>query len=120
MESVLPRILCAAFVLAIQFVVPADAYGPLGHEIVGAIADERLAGTPTAAKIAVLLDGLSLEKASIIADQIKGWDKNGVDDSRAFHYSVHRNIDAQLRTFWQANQPTHDMNSAAPSHHWFH
>jgi len=52
-----------------------------GHEIVGAIADERLAGTPTAAKIAVLLDGMSLEKASVIADQIKGWDKNGVNDS---------------------------------------
>jgi hypothetical protein len=96
------------------------AYGPTGHEIVGAIADERLAGTPTAAKIAVLLDGLSLEKAAVIADQIKGWDKNGVDDSRSFHYLARRKIDAQLRAFWQANQPTHDMNSAAPSHHWFH
>jgi hypothetical protein len=27
------------------------AYGPLGHQIVGAIADERLANTPTAAKV---------------------------------------------------------------------
>ena len=40
----------------------AQAYGPLGHEIVGAIADERLAGTPMAAKIAVLLDGLAWKK----------------------------------------------------------
>jgi hypothetical protein len=120
MEPVLPRRLFAALFVAIQFAIPADAYGPLGHEIVGVIADERLAGTPTAAKIAVLLDGLSLEKASVIADQIKGWDRNGVDDSRSFHYLARRNIDAQLRAFWQANQPTHDMNSAAPSHHWFH
>src|SRR5882762_3910363 len=112
------RILIAFAIVAFRASV--FAYGPLGHEIVGAIADERLGGTPTAAKIAVLLDGLSLEKASVIADQIKGWDRNDVDDSRSFHYLARRNIDAQLRAFWQANQPTHDMNSAAPSHHWFH
>ena len=120
MQSALPYSLFAAFFVSLRFAVPADAYGPMGHEIVGAIADERLGGTPTAAKISVLLDGLSLEKASVIADQIKGWDRNGVDDSRSFHYLARRNIDAQLRAFWQANQPTHDMNSAAPSHHWFH
>src|SRR5213075_2316531 len=96
------------------------AYGPLGHEIVGAIADERLANTPTAAKIRVLLDGLSLENASTIADEIKGWDKKGVDDPRSFHYSAHRKIDRQLRDFWRANQPMLDSNSTAPSHHWFH
>jgi S1/P1 Nuclease len=43
-----------------------------------------------------------------------------VDDPRSFHYSAHRNLDTQLRNFWRANQPTHDANSAAPSHHWFH
>ena len=56
------------------------AYAPLGHQIVGAIADERLANTPTAAKVYALLDGLRLEKAALIADEIKGWDKKGVDD----------------------------------------
>ncbi len=96
------------------------AYGPLGHEIVGGIADQRLANTPTAAKIYLLLDGLTLERAALIADEIKGWDKKGVDDPRSFHYSSHRNLDRQLRDFWRANQPTHDINSAAPSHHWFH
>jgi hypothetical protein len=96
------------------------AYGPLGHQIVGAIADERLANTPTAAKVYVLLDGLTLEKAALIADEIKGWDNKGVEDPRSFHYSAYRNIERQLREFWRANQPTHDMNSAAPSHHWFH
>src|SRR5438876_284402 len=96
------------------------AYGPVGHEIVGAIADERLAHTAEAAKVNALLDGLTLEKAAVIADEIKGWDKNGVDDPRSFHYSAHRNIDRQLRDFWKANQPAYEMNSAMPSHHWFH
>jgi hypothetical protein len=96
------------------------AYGPTGHEIVGAIADERLAGTPTATKVYALLDGLTLEKAAVIPDEIKGWDKKGVDDPKSFHYSAHRNIDRQLRDFWRVNQPTHDLNSTAPSHHWFH
>src|SRR6516165_3542829 len=94
------------------------AYSPLGHEIVGAIADERLANTPTAAKVYALLDGMRLEKAALIADEIKGWDKKGVDNPRSFHYSARRNIDRQLRDFWRANPPTHDPN--APSHHWFH
>jgi hypothetical protein len=96
------------------------AYGPLGHEIVGAIADERLANTPTAAKVHALLDGLTLEKAAVIADEIKGWDKKGVDDPKSFHFSAHWKIDRQLRDFWRANQPTHEITSAAPSHHWFH
>src|SRR4029079_3243655 len=96
------------------------AYGPLGHEIVGAIADERLANTHTAAKVYALLDGLTLEKAALLADEIKGWEKKGVDDPRSCHYSAHRNIDKQLRDFWRANQPTHDPNAPAPSHHWFH
>lgn len=94
------------------------AYGPLGHQVVGAIADERLANTSTAAKVYALLDGMRLEKAALIADEIKGWDKKGADDPRSFHYSAHRNLDRQLRDFWRANQPTHDSN--APSHHWFH
>src|SRR5262245_65801086 len=96
------------------------AYAPLGHQIVGAIADERLANTPTAAKVYALLDGLTLEKAALIADEIKGWDKKGVDNPKSFRYSAHRNIDRQLRDFWRANQPTHDPNAPAPSHHWFH
>ena len=72
---------------------------PLGHEIVGAIADERLANTPTARKVYLLLDGLTLEKSALMADEIKGWDSKGVDDPRSFHYSAHGNIDRQLRDF---------------------
>jgi len=98
----------------------AFAYGPTGHEIVGGIADKLIANTPAAEKIYALTDGITLERAAVIPDEIKGWDKKGVDDPRSFHYSAHRNIDRQLRDFWRANQPTHDLNSTAPSHHWFH
>jgi hypothetical protein len=116
----LPRsLLLLATFAALQFPA-AQAYGPLGHEIVGAIADERLANTATATKIRALLDGLTLEKAAVIADEIKGWDKKGVDDPRSFHYSAHRNIDRQLRDFWRANPPSPGANPGAPSHHWFH
>jgi hypothetical protein len=98
----------------------AFAYGPVGHQIVGAIADQRLANSATGAKVAALLDGLPLEKAAVIPDEIKGWDKRGADDPGIFHYSSHPKIDEQLRAFWRANQPTHDVNSPMPSHHWFH
>src|SRR6476620_11802191 len=120
MKFALRRSLLLAILITVRFTITAEAYGPLGHEIVGAIADERLAGTPTATKIAALLDRLSLEKAAVIADEIKGWDKKGVDDPRSFHYSAHGNIDRQLRDFWRANPPMREINSTAPSHHWFH
>lgn len=98
----------------------ATAYGPVGHQIVGAIADQRLAGTPTGKKIAVMLDGFTLQKAAVIPDEIKGWDRKGVDHPGIFHYSSRPRIDAQLSDFWRANPPTHDVHSLAPSHHWFH
>jgi len=75
MKSAARRSLILAISAILCSTTAAQAYGPLGHEIVGAIADERLAGTPMAAKIALLLDGFSLEKAAVIADEIKGWDK---------------------------------------------
>jgi hypothetical protein len=96
------------------------AYGPVGHQIVGAIADAKLAKTPVAQQIAALLDGLTLEGVSTYPDEIRGWDKNGPDDPNTFHFSKHPKIDAALRDFWHANPPTKDLNSATPSHHWFH
>ena len=97
------------------------AYGPTGHEIVGGIADKLIANTPAAQKIYALTDGITLERASTIADEIKAWDKNGVEDPSAFpHYAEHPKIDNQLREFWRANPPTQDPKSPTPSHHWFH
>jgi len=73
MNFTLRGILIASAIVA--FPASILAYGPLGHQIVGAVADERLANTPTAAKVDALVDGLRLEKAALIADEIKGWDK---------------------------------------------
>src|SRR5437868_884983 len=97
------------------------AYGPTGHEIVGGIADKLVVNTPAGETIYTLTDGITLERASVIADEIKAWDKNGVDDPNAFpHYPEHAKIDKQLRDFWRANPPTQDPKSPTPSHHWFH
>jgi len=121
MKSTLHSVALAAIILSIfGFATLLDAYGPLGHEIVGGIADERLANTPAATKLYRMLDGLTLEKAAVIADEIKGWDQNGADDPRSFRYAGHPKIDEQLRDFWRANPPKHDLRSGAPSHHWFH
>lgn len=96
-------------------------YGQDGHEIVGAIADDLLKNTPAGKKIYALTDGIPLKKAAFMPDEIKAWDKNGVDDPNAYpHYSDHPEIDRQLRDFWRANPPTPDPASPVPSHHWFH
>ncbi len=96
-------------------------YGQTGHEIVGGIADQLLAHTPAGEKISALIDGITLEKAAFMPDEIKAWDKSGVDDLNAFpHYSNHAKIDKQLRDFWRSNPPTQDSRSPVPSHHWFH
>ena len=55
MKSAARRSLLLAISAILWSSIVAHAYSPLGHEIVGAIADERLAGTPKAAKIALLL-----------------------------------------------------------------
>jgi hypothetical protein len=108
------------FVIFLCFIRQTHAYGPTGHQIVGAMADARLAGTATGKKVGQLLDGLTLEKAAVIADEIKGWDKKGADDPGIFHYRSHPRIDEQLRAFWRANPPTEDRKSSIPSHDWFH
>lgn len=99
----------------------ASAYGPSGHEIVGRIADELLAQKPEGKKIAELLHGVSLQKAAVMADEIKSWDKKGVDEDPHSYPSYPKTpeINIELRNFWRANQPTHDK-SGPPSHHWFH
>ena len=51
----------AALASLLFFVASVEAYGPIGHQIVGAIADERLAKTPAGAKVRELLDGFTLE-----------------------------------------------------------
>ena len=97
------------------------AYGPLGHEIIGTIADRKLAGTETGAKVNTLLDGMTLQRAANVADEIKAWDKKGADDLTAYpHYPKWPQLERQLREFWKANPPSPNASDAIPSHHWFH
>ncbi len=110
-----------ALFAALTALPSARAYGPEGHQTVGAIADQLLAHTPTGAKVSELLDGYTLREVSIIPDTIKQWDKKGVEDPMVQRYfSSHPKIAEQLRAFWKANPPTYDEKSAIPSHHWFH
>jgi hypothetical protein len=120
LKSAVKQIVVFALTLML-FVSRCLGYGQTGHEIVGGIADKLIANTPVGGKISALIDGISLEGAAFIPDEIKAWDKNGVDDPKAFpHYPDHAKIDKQLRDFWRANPPTQDSKSPAPSHHWFH
>ncbi len=115
------KLFLCLLLLAFGLAHPARAYGPDGHKIIGAIADQKLAGSPAGARVSQLLDGYTLEEASLMADTIKQWDKPGIDDPKVQKYfSSHPKIAEQLREFWKANPPTYDEKSAVPSHHWFH
>lgn len=114
------RKLILLIVTAILSVSRAYSYGPLGHEIVGAIADEKLSGKPIEKKIQQMLGGVSLATAANLPDAIKDWDRDGSDAPRAFRLSSNKVLEAQLRAFWHANPPTTNYNSAIPSHGWFH
>ncbi len=96
-------------------------YGEEGHNAVGGIAAERLAGTPTGVKVSELLEGLPLGFAATIPDRIKSWDRGGGEgDPRGFKMPDHPKIEAQLRAFWEANKPSDANDEAHPSHHQFH
>jgi hypothetical protein len=93
------------------------AYGPKGHAMVGAIADRRLAGTPVAAKISALLEGMTLEHAALLPDQVKSAD--GHPDS--FHVPGYPHIERDLVAFLKANPHGHGHSTASvPDHHTFH
>src|SRR5207302_2980806 len=113
MSSTRRRLLIAISIASIR--ASLFAYGPTGHEIVGGIADKLIANTPAAEKIYALTDGITLEHVSTIADEIRAWDKNVVDDLNAFpHYAEHPKIDTQLLDFWSTNPPTHYLKSDTP------
>lgn len=103
-------ILLAVSLLAGQ----AYAYGPRGHQLVGAVADRRLAKAPIAGKVHEFLDGLTLEKAATLPDDIKALDDCDKKPSTK-PLKVSPRIDAELRAFLKAN-----ACSGHPSHHEFH
>ena len=82
------------------------AYGPRGHQLVGAIADRRLAKNQNIAnKIDDLLDGLTLERVATFPDEIKSF-KCG---DRPNGTRVNRELQAFV-----------NANCRAPSHNEFH
>lgn len=101
------------------FPLTAYPYGPRGHHLVGAIADRRLAkSNPVATKVRDLLDGLTLEQAATLPDEIKGWDRCGSNKNKkgpGAPVGASKRINAELRAFLKAN-----LCSSDPSHHVFH
>jgi hypothetical protein len=97
------------------FSINVFAYGPRGHQLVGAIADRRLAkNKPVAKKVKDLLDGLTLERAATLPDEIKSWDDcSGPPSNRPVVNKTR--INDELRAFHDAN-----LCSSHPSHHEFH
>ena len=92
------------------FVGQSRAYGPDGHHIVGAIADERLANTPAGKKIAQMLDGMTLREAAQTPDTIKGWDKRAWKILRTRH--TFRLVRGSRHSFANFGQPTSRLTTA--------
>ena len=88
--------------------VSSFGYGPRGHQLVGAIADKRLAHNQAALKkVRKLLDGMTLQRASTLPDEIKSW-KCGKEPSGP------NRINRELQAFVNANC------SGSPRHAEFH
>jgi hypothetical protein len=100
---------------ALFFAASSQAYGPRGHHLVGAIADKRLAANPpVAGKVKGLLDGLTLEAAATLPDELKSFDDcNRPPSTRPLHAS--KRINDELQAFRKANPC-----NGNPSHHEFH
>src|ERR1044072_8887216 len=79
------------------------AYGPRGHQLVGAIADKRLAkNRAVAKKVKDLLDALTLERVAPLPDEIKSWDDCSRPASDGPVINKPR-INDELRGFHDAN-----------------
>ena len=70
------RIALVAALLTAAAALPALAWGPYGHQTVGAIADQLIAGTPTAKKVRQVLGG-NLQMASVWADCARSVESSG-------------------------------------------
>lgn len=99
------------------------AYEQEGHQTVGAIADIKLRNTAVYQSATGLLHGITFERASILPDQIKAWDRKKLqtvaDISGATWNNIPTPIKQQLLDFWKAN-PAASKKVHPPSHHIFH
>lgn len=98
------------------FSINTFAYGPRGHQLVGAIADRRLArNRAVARKVQQLLDGLTLAEVATLPDQIKSWDDCGSRPPSPDPVTDRERINNELRAFVAANKC-----SMRPTHNEFH
>src|SRR5215467_7638231 len=88
-------------------------YSHDGHYLVGAIADQMLAGTPTAAKIQALIGNVTLATASTLADEIKNKDPN-----HPFTVTTNVALNSDLEAFLAANEDA--ANCSEPAQKAYH
>lgn len=111
MKKLLPLLLTIALLS-----VNASAFGPRGHQLVGAIADKRLArNRAVARKIRRLLSGLTLERVATLPDEIKSWNDCGRRPPSPNPVVNNTRINNELRAFLEANKC-----SLKPAHDEFH
>lgn len=97
----------------------AYTYSHDGHYLVGAIADQMLAGTPAGAKVGELLGGVTLARAATMPDEIKDWDPTGRKHRSPFQVTTNKELNADLEAFLHANQTRPDC-SGELLHHEYH
>jgi hypothetical protein len=95
------------------------AYSHDGHYLVGAIADQMLAGTPTETKIKGLIGSVRLAEAATLADDIKDWDPTGRKHNQPFRVTTDDRLNSDLEQFLHANQTRPDC-SGEILHHEYH
>ena len=111
MKKLLPLLLTISLLS-----VNASAYGPRGHQLVGAIADRRLArNRAVARKVRRLLNGLTLQRVSTLPDEIKSWNDCGSRPPSPNPVINNTRINNELRAFLEANKC-----SMKPAHDEFH
>lgn len=101
------KLLVAVLILCL-FSINSLAYGPRGHQLVGAIADRRIARNQALGrKIRQLLGGMTLQRVSTLPDEIKGWECGGDPQGNR--------VNRELAAFVNAN-----CKAPSPSHNDFH
>ena len=115
--------------LGVLLVSPAQAWGPAGHHVVGAIADQLLANTPAAQQVQNIL-GMDLQTAAVWLDCARGVSqKNGQfsysnDPARYPDCAVFDAPDDAARFVdyiqhnWDACHPTPDQEQCHAQYHY--
>src|SRR6266702_1037586 len=96
--------------VALLFASKAHSYSHNGHYLVGAIADQMLAGTPTAGKRKKLIGTVNLAPAANIPDEIRAWDPDVPKSTKPFKVTKNKKLNSDLKGFLAANQTTPDCS----------